>query len=121
MLFIRFYCYCIIVFFIMAYNNIVLGNNIKNSAVVFMYHKFDVPKYPSTNIKPEQFAAHLEEFSKSKYNVLPLENIMNTIINDGDLPKNTIGISVDDADQSFLNFAWPKFKEKKFINRSCIR
>tara|TARA_Y100001970_G_scaffold241030_1_gene304258 strand:- start:630 stop:1622 length:993 start_codon:yes stop_codon:yes gene_type:complete len=113
------------VFFILDHNNIVLGNNIKNSAVVFMYHKFDIPKYPSTNIRPEQFKAHLEEFSKSKYNVLSLEKIMDTIINDGELPNNTIGISIDDADQSFLNFAWPKFKEKEFpvtlfVNTSTI-
>ena len=42
----------LILFFI---NNTAHANNIKNSAVVFMYHKFDVPKYPSTNITLEQF------------------------------------------------------------------
>ncbi len=117
--------YFIILFFIFLFNNIVLANNIKNSAVVFMYHKFDIPKYPSTNITLEQFEAHLDEFSNSKYNVLPLEYIMDTIINDGNLPQNTIGISIDDADKSFLNIAWPKFKEKGFpvtlfINTSTI-
>ena len=49
-----------------------------------------------------------------------------TIINDGSLPNNTIGITVDDADKSFLNFAWPKFKEKGFpvtlfVNTSTIQ
>jgi len=110
---------------IIFFNNTTLANNIKNSAVVFMYHKFDIPKYPSTNIRPEQFEDHLNEFSKSKYNVLPLTYIIDTIITDGDLPKNTIGISVDDADKSFLSFAWPKLKEKGFpvtlfVNTSTI-
>ena len=90
-----------------------------------MYHKFGVSKYPSTNITLEQFEAHLEEFSLSEYNVLSLEFILDTIINDGQLPNNTIGISVDDADKSFLTTAWPKFKEKNlpvtlFVNTSTI-
>ena len=45
----------------------VQANNIKNSAVVFMYHKFDISKYPSTNITLDQFNKHLTEFSKQKY------------------------------------------------------
>ena len=106
--------YIALIFIILTYSNISHANNVKNSAVVFMYHKFDVPKYPSTNIRPEQFEEHLNEFSKTKYNVLPLEYIIDTIINDGDLPNNTIGLTVDDADKSFLTYAWPKLKEKNF-------
>jgi len=79
-----------------------------------MYHKFGISKYPSTNITLKQFESHLEEFSLSKYRVLSLEFILDTIINDGLLPNNTIGISVDDADKSFLTTAWPKLKEKNF-------
>ena len=95
-------------------NNTVHANNIKNSAVVYMYHKFDTQKYPSTNITLEQFEAHLLEFKKTKYTVLPLDYIIDIIINDGELPDNTIGISVDDADRSFLTTAWPRFKEMGF-------
>ena len=106
-------------------NNTVLANNIKNSAVVFMYHKFNTPQYPSTNITEKQFLSHLDEFEKDKYNVESLEYILDTINNDGDLPINTIGISVDDADKSFLEYAWPMFKEKGFpvtlfVNTSTI-
>ncbi|MDC1296545.1 polysaccharide deacetylase family protein [Alphaproteobacteria bacterium] len=101
------------------------ANNIKNSAVIFMYHKFNTPKYPTTNIRSEQFFEHMDEFAKDKYNVLSLDFIVNTIINDGELPPNTIGISIDDADKSFLKFAWPQFKEKGFpvtlfVNTSTI-
>ncbi len=85
--------------------------NIKNSATVFMYHKFGVSKYPSTSVTIEQFESHLEEFIREKYNILDLEYIVDTIINDGDLPKNTIGISIDDADKSFIETGWPLFKK----------
>ena len=106
-----------LIFFFIFFNfldNTVQANNIKNSAVVFMYHKFGVSKYPSTNISLAQFDEHLQEFSKPKYNVKSLDNIVDTIINDDNLPSNTIGISVDDADRSFLINAWPKLKEKGF-------
>ena len=91
-----------------------------------MYHKFDVSKYPSTNITAEQFESHLDELYSGNYNFLSLDFIVDTIINDGELPNNTIGISVDDADISFFNYAWPKFKEKNipvtlFVNTSSVR
>ena len=101
-------------FFFMLIPSTLQAYNVKNSAVVFMYHKFDVSKYPATNITLEQFEEHLQEFSKSKYNVKSLDYIIDTIINDADLPDNTIGISIDDADRSFLTKAWPRFKEKNF-------
>jgi len=119
------YWLLISLFFLFLITNTSVANNIKNSAVVFMYHKFDTPKYPSTNIKIEQFESHLLEFSLPKYNILPINFIVDTIINDGDLPNNTIGISIDDADKSFFSIAWPKFKEKGFpvtlfVNTSTI-
>ena len=100
--------------FFIIISSSVQANNIKNSAVVFMYHKFGISKYPSTNITLDQFDKHMEEFSKTKYNVKSLDYIVDTIINDADLPNNTIGLSVDDADRSFLTTAWPRFKQKGF-------
>ena len=113
------------VFFLFILTNTSVANNIKNSAVVFMYHKFDTSKYPSTNITIEQFESHLKEFSLPKYNILPLDLIVDIVINDGQLPDNAIGISIDDADKSFFYIAWPKFKEKGFpvtlfVNTSII-
>ncbi len=91
--------------------SIAQASNIKNSATVFMYHKFGVSKYPSTSVTIEQLESHINEFTKEKYNILSLDFIVNTIINDGELPNNTIGISVDDADKSFFDVGWPLFKK----------
>ena len=102
------------IFFICLNISSSYASNIKNSAVVFMYHKFGVSKYPSTSVTLVQFDEHLKEFSKSKYSVEPVEFIIDTIINDGDLPNNTIGISIDDADKSFYAMGWPKFKKLGF-------
>ena len=45
----------IIILFISLNITNVYANNIKNSAVVFMYHKFGISKYPTTSVKIEQF------------------------------------------------------------------
>ncbi len=114
------------------------ANEVKNSATVFMYHKFGVSKYPSTSVTIDQLNSHIEELTKEKYTIKSLDFIIDTIINDGDLPANTIGISVDDADKSFLEVGWPLFKKnnipvtlfvttgtilnnKKYINWDQIR
>ena len=101
------------------------ASNIKNSAVIFMYHKFGIEKYPTTSVTMEQFDAHIIELSHIKYSVRSLEFILDTIINDGNLPNNTIGISVDDADKSFYEKGWPKFKKNGipvtlFVNTSTV-
>ena len=116
-----------IIFIFIIYLNISTSyaSNIKNSAVVFMYHKFGISKYPSTSVSIDQLDAHIKEFSKKKYSVQSIEFIIDTIINDGDLQNNTIGISVDDADKSFYLIGWPKFKKNGmpvtlFVNTSTI-
>ena len=102
------------IFVFIFISNSLYSKNVKNSAVILMYHKFDNSKFPTTNVTLKQFESHIEEFSKPKYNVLPVKYILETILNDGELPENTIGITVDDADKSFINVAWPKFKDKGF-------
>ena len=90
-----------------------------------MYHKFGISKYPSTSVSLDQLDSHIKELKKTKYNIKSLDFIINTIINDGQLPENVIGISIDDADRSFLNVAWPKFKKNNipvtlFVSTSTI-
>ena len=60
------------------------ASNIKNSAVVFMYHKFGIDKYPTTSVTIDQFKVILMKFSKEKYSVKSIEYIIDTIINDGE-------------------------------------
>ena len=90
-----------------------------------MYHKFGIEKYPTTSVTLDQFDQHIVELTNKKYSIKPLEFIVDTIINDGNLPENTIGFSVDDADKSFYKYGWPKFKKNGipvtlFVNTSTI-
>ena len=97
--------------FIFLFISLSQASNIKNSATVFMYHKFGVSKYPSTSVTINQLEEHIKEFTTNNYNIVSLDFIVDTIINDGELAENTIGISVDDADKSFFEVGWPLFKK----------
>ena len=81
-----------------------------DSAVIVMYHRFGEDDLPSTNIKLDQFEAHLDELSQGGYTVLPLPEIVNAIRDGRALPDRTIGITIDDAYLSVYTEAWPRLR-----------
>lgn len=85
-----------------------------NSAVVFMYHHFGKSKYPSTNIKLEQFRDHLNYLKDNHYNVWPLSRVILAIQNKTYIPQKTVALSVDDAYISVYTHAYPMLKRKGF-------
>lgn len=82
-----------------------------DSAVVVMYHRFGDGRYPSTNIRLEQFEAHLAEIADGPYTVLPLPEIVSALRSGRPLPDRTIGLSIDDAYLSVYTEAWPRLRE----------
>ena len=80
-------------------------------AVIMMYHRFGETAIPTTNIRLEQFDAHIEELKKSEYTVLPLGEIVAKLQAGESLPDRTVGLSVDDAFLSVYNEAWPRLKK----------
>jgi len=82
-----------------------------DSAVILMYHRFGETDMPSTNIRLEQFEAHIEELKSGPYTVLPVPEIMAAIEAGRPLPERTVGITVDDAFKSVYSEAWPRLKK----------
>ena len=82
-----------------------------NSAVVIQYHRFGESAHPSTNIRIEQFEAHLSELRKPEYTVLPLPEIFARIKADQSLPNKTVAITIDDAFLSVHREAFPRLKK----------
>jgi len=80
-------------------------------ASVVMYHRFDEPQHPATNIKPEQFREHIAELKSGKYTVLPLSEIVDRLEQGEDLPDRTVAITIDDAFRSVYDVAWPMLRE----------
>ncbi len=83
----------------------------ENNAVVLMYHRFGEDQLPSTNIRIEQFEAHIAELTSGAYNVLPLEDIAKALRDGTPLPDRTVAITVDDAFLSIYTEAWPRLRD----------
>ena len=83
-------------------------------ATVLMYHRFGEEKYPSTNIRIEQFEAHLAMLSNGDYTIWPLDKIVDHLQQGQDLPDKTVAITIDDAYQSVFTEARPRLKARNF-------
>jgi biofilm PGA synthesis lipoprotein PgaB len=81
-----------------------------DSAVVLMYHRFGESTFPSTNIRSDQFEAHLQHLQESGYTVIPLANVHTAIDSGKTLPDRAVAITIDDAYRSVYDVAFPLFK-----------
>ena len=76
----------------------------------FIYHRFAERGLPSTNIRIEQFEAHLAEIETGGYHVLPLLDIIASFERGESLPDRAVAITIDDAFLSVYTEAWPRLK-----------
>lgn len=86
----------------------------ESAAVILMYHRFGEENLPSTNIRLEQFVAHIEELTAGGYTVLPVPDIIAALRTGTSLPDRSIGITIDDAFTSVYRQAWPRLREAGF-------
>ena len=85
-----------------------------DSAVILMYHRFGESAHPSTNIRLDQFEAHLEELGSGGYTVLSIADILAAINARQPLPERAVGITIDDAYLSVYTEAWPRLRRAGF-------
>lgn len=81
-----------------------------DSAVVVMYHRFGDGRYPSTNIRLDQFEAHLSELAAGGHTVVPLPTLVDALRGGAPLPDKAVAITIDDAWASVYTQAWPRLK-----------
>jgi len=85
-----------------------------DTAVVLMYHRFAEDRYPSTNIRLEQFQAQLAHLKEHGYNVIPLAHLL-AAFNDGRaLPERAVVITIDDAYRSIYTVAHKLLRDYGF-------
>lgn len=82
----------------------------RSEAVILMYHRFGEDDKSSTNIRLEQFDAHIAELTGGGYHVLPLAEIVAALRNGEPLPHQSIAITIDDAFASVYREAWPRLR-----------
>ena len=76
-----------------------------------MYHRFEENKYPSTNIKIEDFKKHLEIIESQNIDYVNPKNFESDLFKKKD--KRKVLLTIDDGFLSFYKNAWPILKEKK--------
>jgi peptidoglycan/xylan/chitin deacetylase (PgdA/CDA1 family) len=81
-----------------------------DSAVMVMYHRFGDARFPATNIRMDQFEAHLAELNAGGHTVLPLPQVLEAFRTGTPLPDKAVVLTVDDAWASVYRHAWPRLK-----------
>lgn len=79
-------------------------------AAILMYHRFGEDRIPSTNIRLEQFEAHLAELTSGAYRVLPLAEIVRKMRAGEPLPDRAVALTADDAYLSIFTEGWPRIR-----------
>ena len=76
-----------------------------------MYHRFEENKYPSTNIKVNDFLNHIKIIEDNKIKFINPKNFENELKNNK--IERKILLTIDDGFLSFYQNAWPILKERK--------
>ena len=76
-----------------------------------MYHRFEENKYPSTNIKINDFVEHIKILEDEGFLFVNPKNFKDELENNK--RKRKILLTIDDGFMSFYKNAWPILKEKK--------
>tara|TARA_Y100001970_G_scaffold215199_1_gene263211 strand:- start:13573 stop:14622 length:1050 start_codon:yes stop_codon:yes gene_type:complete len=79
--------------------------------VSIMYHRFNEPKYPSTNIQMDIFKKHIDFVNKTGFEFLN-PNFLPEIFFKEKLEKKIL-LTVDDGYESFYKNAWPYLEQNK--------
>ncbi len=76
-----------------------------------MYHRFEENKYPSTNIRMEDFKKHLQIITDHNIKFVSADQFSTSIIEEAN--KKKVLLTIDDGFLSFYENAWPILKERK--------
>ena len=79
--------------------------------ITIMYHRFEENKYPSTNIRINDFKSHLEIIKKNEIKFINPSNFEEELINN--IKQRKLLLTIDDGYQSFYEKAWPILKDFK--------
>ena len=83
-------------------------------AHIFIYHRFNDSRYPTTNTTLEELRREFDYFKKNGYEVIPLEKLVNALHNKETIPDNWVVLTIDDNYKSFYEHGLALFKEYSY-------
>ena len=95
-------------------NFAIAANNIDSHGVILVYHHVSTDTPPSTSISPEDFRKHLDYLLQNDFSVIPLDQMLETLQNGGQLPEKAIAITFDDGYISIYDTAFPMLQSYGF-------
>ena len=80
--------------------------------VVLMYHRFGEDRYPSTNVRLEQFESQLDYLQHEGFHIWPLRKLVKALFSGEPVPDKSLALSVDDAYLSVYEHAFPIIRSR---------
>ncbi len=81
---------------------------------IFVYHRFDDNRYPTTNISTKELRKEFNYLKKNGYQVVPLIDIVKKVNNNEEVPSKWVAFSIDDGFKSFYTHGLSVFKEYNY-------
>lgn len=83
-------------------------------AHIFIYHRFNDNRYPSTNTSLEELRKEFDYFKNNGYTVVPLQTLVQALHNKETIPDNWVVLTIDDNYKSFYEHGLALFKEYNY-------
>ena len=80
-------------------------------ASVLVYQRFGIEGRSSTNIRLDQFEAHLAELKAGGYTVASLSDVIDAFAAGTELADRTVVLTIDSGFRSVYEQAWPRLRE----------
>lgn len=83
-------------------------------AHIFIYHRFNDARYPTTNTSLSELRTEFEYFKHNGYEVIPLEKLVRALKAKEPIPDNWVVLTIDDNYKSFYDHGLALFKEYRY-------
>ena len=94
-------------------SNLIANEVSEKGIIALMYHRFEENKYPSTNIRINDFTKHIELMKNSNIEFIDEKTLKEIILKKKNYSEKKILLTIDDAFLSFYKNAWPILQKEK--------
>lgn len=98
-------------FFLFAFFLLSAFAQLSADATVFVYHRFNDIKHPSTSISNAKLRKDFRYLKENGYRVVKLSELVSLLKSGQPIPQKTVALTIDDGYRSFYDNGLPIFRE----------